>query len=91
MHPPINKIHRLIVMMGVCILGMTLVPALSWAQSDNTTTQNVNGQGPSLAQLMAKLFQNPADLELNFQVMQAQITEGNLEGAEATLERGVVY
>ena len=87
MHPPINKIHRLTVVMGVYIFGMVLVPALSWAQSDNTTTQNVNGQGPSLAQLMVKLFQNPADLELNFQVMQAQITEGNLEGAEATLER----
>ena len=57
-------------------------------ESDNLTASPTPDEAPlSLGQLMVQLFQNPSDLELNFRVMQAQIKEGNLEGAEATLER----
>ena len=50
----------------------------------------VEDSGLGLSQLMALLFENPTDLELNFQVMQAQMAEGNLEAAEATLERVLI-
>lgn len=44
----------------------------------------------SVAELMDALFQDPTNLQLNFRVMQAQIAEGNLEGAEATLDRVLI-
>lgn len=43
-----------------------------------------------LAFLVDRLFDNPTNLDLNFQVMQLQIAEGNLEAAEATLERVLI-
>lgn len=44
----------------------------------------------TLPELMKLLFDNPTNLELNFMVMQAQMAEGNLEAAEATLERVLI-
>ena len=46
--------------------------------------------GDQLTVLMAMLFDDPTNLELNFQIMQAQMAEGNLEAAEATLERVLI-
>ena len=43
-----------------------------------------------LAFLVDRLFDNPTNLDLNFQVMQLQMAEGNLEAAEATLERVLI-
>lgn len=52
-------------------------------ESDNNTADR-----PSLAATIFKqILDDPTNLELNFNLMQAQIAEGNLEGAEATLER----
>lgn len=48
------------------------------------------GVGEDVAGLMDQLFKDPTNLQLNFQVMQAQISEGNLEGAEATLDRVLI-
>ncbi len=75
--------------MVVCagMIPAILTPFFSFAQTVTTAQQQTEEQKLSLGQLMVQLFQNPADLELNFKVMQAQIAEGNLEGAEATLER----
>ena len=48
------------------------------------------GIGEDVALLMDQLFRDPTNLQLNFRVMQAQISEGNLEGAEATLDRVLI-
>ena len=75
--------------MAICagMIPAILTPFFSFAQTVTPAQQQAEEQKLSLGQLMVQLFQNPADLELNFKVMQAQIAEGNLEGAEATLER----
>ena len=73
-------------------LGVNISSA-SYAQSSlsaNVLTNTVDSISLSVPELMAALFEDPTNLELNFRVMQAQIATGNLEGAEATLER-VLY
>ena len=87
MRLPLKKIYGVVMVMGIGIIAATIAPSFSFAQTEESSTENTEDQGLSLGQLMVQLFQNPADLELNFKVMQAQIAEGNLEGAEATLER----
>ena len=42
---------------------------------------------PSEDEAFAAVFENPADLLLNFRLASAQIRNGNLKGAVATLER----
>ena len=73
-------------------LGVNISSA-SYAQSSlsaNVLSNTVDSIALSVPELMAALFEDPTNLELNFRVMQAQIATGNLEGAEATLER-VLY
>ena len=47
----------------------------------------MNPNLPSEDEAFAAVFENPADLLLNFRLASAQIRNGNLKGAVATLER----
>lgn len=66
-------------------IAVAMMPMTSHAQ-----VNTVASASEDMGSLMDALFKNPTDLELNFRVMQAQIAEGNLEGAEATLERVLI-
>ena len=71
---------------------LVLVTMTAIVFTSNFSLANETGTPPpsELSLLMAQLFDDPTNLELNFEIMQAQIAEGNLEAAEATLERVLI-
>ena len=71
-------------MISLCVFGF--YPA----QAQINAVINESTIVESVSDLMDALFQDPTNLQLNFRVMQAQIAEGNLEGAEATLDRVLI-
>lgn len=75
-------IHMAILILSFCVV---CTPGIK-----KTRAAMLKDGGNHIAMLMIRLFENPTNLELNFQVMQAQMAEGNLEAAEATLERVLI-
>lgn len=72
------------------LLTFLLMAAILLNPNISLANETEQQEASKLPVLMAALFQNPTNLELNFEIMQAQMAEGNLEAAEATLERVLI-